>query len=408
MATMHRPSSSPRAPRKRASTILSVLALLVACGPDQPADPGETAADVPGDGLVILVDEDAGASDASLDAGPVRPYYHDFGRVPDGEVVSHVFRLENRDPNPVAILAVKPGCGCTLSRVRTTDAEGNLVRGAPKSVQGKPLVTVLPGRVAEVELQIDTRILSSKNVDKTLTTLVTTDSPNSYYITLETHIFAAKPFHIVPNGLNFGRVPLAGEGVKSCDVVRAPGFDVVLGELLSAPPGIRTEISPDPDAPRPLWRVTAFFTPEVEGPLGRWTGRLLFQVLRPDGTEAKPLEIPLQADRSPDLVPDPLRLVFVADEDGAAGEVVLSSLLPGHLFGVRDLRVTDPELAPLFETSFEPAGSVRDGRSGSWTLRLRVQHAGDVREIVRGELLATLDDPQHESVRVVFVVHPGA
>lgn len=38
---------------------------------------------------------------------------HDFGRIVQGEQVSHRFSFRNTGTNPLQIVAVKPSCGCT-------------------------------------------------------------------------------------------------------------------------------------------------------------------------------------------------------------------------------------------------------------------------------------------------------
>jgi hypothetical protein len=38
---------------------------------------------------------------------------HNFGEIPEGEKVSHVFKFRNSGQNPLKVENVKPSCGCT-------------------------------------------------------------------------------------------------------------------------------------------------------------------------------------------------------------------------------------------------------------------------------------------------------
>ncbi|MEM0998531.1 MAG: DUF1573 domain-containing protein [Bacteroidota bacterium] len=38
---------------------------------------------------------------------------HNFGEIPEGEKVSHVFKFRNTGANPLKVSNVKPSCGCT-------------------------------------------------------------------------------------------------------------------------------------------------------------------------------------------------------------------------------------------------------------------------------------------------------
>lgn len=38
---------------------------------------------------------------------------HDFGKITEGEKVSHVFKFKNTGANPLVVSQVQPSCGCT-------------------------------------------------------------------------------------------------------------------------------------------------------------------------------------------------------------------------------------------------------------------------------------------------------
>jgi len=39
---------------------------------------------------------------------------HDFGKITQGEKVSHVFKFKNTGENPLELTQVQPSCGCTI------------------------------------------------------------------------------------------------------------------------------------------------------------------------------------------------------------------------------------------------------------------------------------------------------
>jgi|ERR1035437_2517332 hypothetical protein len=39
---------------------------------------------------------------------------HDFGKITQGEKISHVFKFKNTGENPLVITQVQPSCGCTI------------------------------------------------------------------------------------------------------------------------------------------------------------------------------------------------------------------------------------------------------------------------------------------------------
>lgn len=382
---------------------LLFLALASCAEADAPTD-GREAPAATGEGLVLLPAEE------SL-VGPIaegaleRPYYHDFGEVRDGASVSHAFRLENRDPVPVTIQKITAACGCAVPSVRYVGADGVAVEGSPS---GRGDVITLPaGVIAELEIRIDTATMTTKNAHKTLTTLVTTDSAARRYITLETHIFVQKLFDLVPSGVNFGRVPLNGEAVGSCTIVQAVGSDLELGEILSAPVGVELEVERADPLGRPSWKLTARITPEAGTQPGRWTGEVVLSTRDGAGTEDEPLVLGLQADLAPDIVTSPPSLILVARDAQSAAQVVVSTLLPGHSFGVRETRFVAQDHAALFDLVCEPTEPATSGRSSSWTLRLTSRTPEAVTEVLRGEVELMLDDPQHESLRVKYVAHPA-
>ena len=379
-------------------------------GTDAPAPAAEGEV-VAGEGLVILPDPEA---EATVEPGsaPYRPYYHSFGTVREGRVVDHTFLLENRDPNPVAIHRIKPACGCVVPSVRYREEDGTVVEGRRQTLlkPDEDLIVIPPGAVCELLIRIESDKSATKNAHKTLTTLVTTDSPNSRYLQLETHIFVQKRFDLIPNGIDFGRVPLSGASTKSCEIVQAVGSDQEIVELVSHPEGVDVSLEFQGGFARGLWRLTAQLQPGLASQTGRWTDEIVFSVIDGEGEPDEPLVLGVQADFSPDIVNVPARLVFVARDGTSNGRVEVRSLLPGHRFGVREVVFADAAHAELFEASFEPVEGQTAPRASSWLLTVRPRATSGalaLSGVQRGELILSLDDPQYPEVRVIYVIHPA-
>ena len=387
-------------PRPAHLSPLGALVLLAASGCDAAPDATHAAA---GRGLVFVSTEDS--TIGPLPGTPAaRPYFHDFGSVPDGVVVEHVFRLRNTDPGPVAIKRIVSSCGCTVPLVRYVDADGRVVEGEPTSSGADELISIPPGALAEIELRVDTGDIRLKNIDKLLMVTVTTDSENGYYIQLETHILVSRPFETVPHGFDFGRVPVNGGAARSVEVVQAGGFDHAITEVLEHPTGVMVELVPADRLGRRVWTVTARIEPPLA--LGIWRGELRLGTRTVAGEPGRELVIPMTAMGVLDIQCDPARLAFRADPE-TAGEFLatLSSLLPGHRLRVVGAEV-EAEHAELLSLSFEPVEPAAEGRSGNWGLVMRTRPPFPAaEEILRGDARLTLDDLQNPEVVVPYVVH---
>ena len=126
------------------SRVLSLLGAIVACvwQVGGPAPDFAHAAPTP---PTILVDQ------------PV----FDFGKVPEGGVIRHVFKVKNTGGTPLEIKSVSAACGCTAA--------------APREKQ------IAPGRTGEIEVKFDTRNRPGRN-EKTVT--VVSSDPKTPSLTL--------------------------------------------------------------------------------------------------------------------------------------------------------------------------------------------------------------------------------
>jgi len=383
-------------PVLRAPALLALLLLPVACGPAEPA----VAA---GRGLEILPYD--GPLAPGVETRDPRPYYHDFGTVPDGETLTRVFRLRNTDPGEVAITKVVPSCGCTVPALRVLHADGRVEAGLPVRSKAEKLAVVPSGAVAELEVRVETRDMITKNTHKLETIRVQTDSPNGYYLTFELHLFVQQPFAVVPGTLAFGEVPEDGGGSAKVEIVQAGNLAHELGELRAPPAGLAVDLVKEIRQGKALWTLSARLEPPLaRGPL-RETLRIATRDAR--GEPGRDLEVPLTASVVGALLTDPQRIVFrrPAGDERASGSAELFSLLAGHRLRVLGVDVPEPHRG-LLAAAFEPVDAEDGGHSERWRITLTLAGSAAVDEILAGTLTVRLDDPQHPSFALDYVVHP--
>jgi hypothetical protein len=380
--------------RAAAVPALWLVPLLGACSPAEPAGGG---------GLVILPDR--GPLAPGVETRDPRLNFHDFGRVPDGDVVRRVFRLRNDDPVPVTIERVVPGCGCTVGSLRLVAADGRRVPGEPIGSRSRKLLVIPPGGLGELELEIDTRRLATKNTDKLIITNVSTDSRNSFYLSFELHIFVEKPFAVVPGMIQLGKVARSAGGEGKVEIVRDPnsGYVHEVTEILELPPGVQAELFREQRAGSDVWVLRAGFVPPLTPGLESAVLRLATRT--EEGQPGRTLEIPLQAQVVEDLAAEPERLVFAAARaENARGEVLLFSRLAGQRLRVLGLELTEEQRA-LFDATLVPEDLDDAGASARWRVTLATRPPLPAEPVLSGKIMIRLDDPQYSSFELPYVVH---
>jgi len=383
----------------RTSALLPTLLLSLLLG--SLAAPGCGTSQAKGAGLVLL------PGDEPLPAGVLqrdpRLNFHDFGHVPDGDVVSHVFRMQNGDPGPVTIQRVVPGCGCTVASLRYTSADGTIIPGQSIGSKSQKLLVIPPGVVAELELKIDTRQLATKNVDKLIITNVTSDSPNGYYLSFEVHILVEKAFEITPGMIQLGRVPKNAGADGALDIVPARGFTLEVDRIQEFSPGVHAELAREERLGTPLWTLHAGFDAPLA--LGLHQAKVVLATRTATGEAGRPLEVALVAQVVDDLAADPERIVFSAPRaERANGQAQVFSLLAGQRLKVLGVELPEAQ-RELFEVSCGPQEPDPEGKSLRWTVSLTTRPPLPPDAVLSGKLLLRLDDPQHERFELPYVVH---
>ncbi|HAQ39129.1 MAG TPA: DUF1573 domain-containing protein [Saprospirales bacterium] len=92
---------------------------------------------------------------------------HDFGKVMEGDIVTHVFKFKNTGDEPLILKDVKASCGCTAPSWSRTP--------------------IAPGKKGEIEVRFDTKgrgQAGGKPESKRITVTANTD-PNPTYLTIK-------------------------------------------------------------------------------------------------------------------------------------------------------------------------------------------------------------------------------
>ena len=381
---------------------LATLGPLAACGSDAP----QAAASDTQWGLVVIPEDPAhhGVLPEDLEAQGIRPYYHDFGRVPVGETIQHVFQLENTDPQPVTITRMQASCGCTKPSIRYVDADGREVKGT-SGRDGKVLV-VPPGEVAELSFRIDTKKTQplSHNTGKLYTVTMVTDSPNRAHLRLETHVLVENAFQVTPNPIDLGRVPASAGGEATTDIIQLAGIGARIVGVGPLPGGVEAEVVEQEVLGRPVWTLQVSLVPPMDkGPVQH---EIELMTEDPEGLPYFPLPIEVRAYAVDDIEWSPIRFVLrgAAEGDGAPESVLtLYSLLSGE-----DLKITAARLEGQgtdgLELTYRALAPDTRGRSKRWELTLRPRPSfGDA--IVRGEAVIELEG--HDPVRIDVIANPN-
>ncbi len=326
--------------------------------------------------------------------GQARPYYHDFGAVPDGEVAQHVFRLRNSDPVPVTISRMSPSCGCTVPFVSYTNADGVVVQG--DATNEPEILTVPPGALVELGVVIDSVRIREKNVHKLMQVRVTTTSEADPFLTLECSILVEQPFRALNTDLR--RMPVSVGGKTTAQVLPVGSSGARIAALGAVPDGLVASLVQEEG--RDAWRVEVEALPPI--PLGIFQREIELQSETKDGMPGRPFLLRISGGGIADVELRPPQVILRegGDDGGKEALVTLAANVPGMR---------------LLVLSAEPGGSARDsirvefepvepdsaGRSSQWNLRVRaLPDAVDKR--FSGTVVVRTDDPQHPELSLTY------
>lgn len=376
---------SPRAPcfrPPRAVLPLLLLALALALASACAREGASAASPELGRGRGLLI--------RNPSSDPTRPYYHSFGRVPLGRIVSHTYELVNTDPAPVTVHRITPACSCTLGRAWCVAADGVRSEG---SLAQDPVIVVPPGAVLHLEFRLDSRAVQHKNVDRLSTVALACDSPNQPFMHLEMHSLVEVALQATPLPLELRELPRSAGGGGTASLARAvPGSAVRVLGLRSASPGLSASIEERELFGERVWLVHVEVEPGL--PLGPLLGEVVLDVSGADGGgEGEPFTLPVRARIVEDVVLLPAALAFGRFDptEGARVEARVQALVPGERIRVEGA-ILEGEGVESIEVDWSPIEPDALGRSSTWVLRLRAPPALAGTKL-RGKLRVELDHP---------------
>jgi hypothetical protein len=348
-------------------------------------------------GLVVVVQEDEFEQ---------RPGYFDFGVVENGKIPHHTFVLENKDPRPVTIQKVDPGCGCTVARIMRVETDGT--RTPPLAKNPLELLVLEPGMRAEIELRVDTTKVKVKNTDKLFMVRVSSNSVEKPYLTLECHLIVDMPWQIAPKSVNLQQIP-QGAGATGIVTIKALGqAGMTLGEVLSTPEGTTTTLARQAHFSEAVWTLEAGFTPPVE--LGLQGFDVMIETFTKDGIPGEPLQVRVSGTVTPDVSFVPPRLMLRPNPKGVGVKTdqgigltigKLRTLLSGHTFRVIGFRITGDHADDL-EFNATPVRPNQNGASKEWDLSLMAKYSLTASQFT-GTIEIELDDPQFKKMELPYV-----
>ncbi len=330
-----------------------------------------------------------------------RPYFHDYGNVPFGQAVTHVYDLLNTDPEPVVIRSVQGGCAC----IRVTSIDAHLPDGS--EIQGKvrskeEVLTVPPGALVKMAVRMDTSQLRDPNKDKLEILRLSTSSPNTPFPTFELHVKSQQLFQITPRRLVLGDVPTTSGKAGAIQIVTASFGDTArILRIESSGEHCEAELSEEVANGESLWTVHVR-VPEF-APKGALRDELVLVTTDEYGEGEEGRErVEILAQVTDDVVANPRMISFASLKLGEAAKASckLVALVPGARLLVENVSI-EGEKSDSLEVEAVPLTPDASGAAVSWELHL---HANDKLPAGRfaGNLIVSLDDSQTPEVKVPY------
>jgi hypothetical protein len=265
---------------------------------------------------------------------------HDFGKVPQGEIARHNFKIKNIGDEPLEITEVKPACGCTTA--------------------GEWTRTIAPGETGTIPIQFDTGHFSGA-VSKTIA--VVTNDPEHRQTTLEikaaiwTPVQVETPVLIFPALSNPNEVSTRSTKIRTqvegavtlSDLTNdSPLFKA---ELKESVPGREYDLNVTTVAPLPEGTHVAHLTMKSSNPkMPHVTAQAVVTVLPP--VQVAPTEVMFATEK---LAASEKRYVVVLNHRGADLKV---SDVKTNVPGVESAMNTTPDgrqttIALTFPAGFE-------------------------------------------------------
>jgi hypothetical protein len=284
---------------------------------------------------------------------------HDFGPVPRGPTVTHIFRLTNRTGEAIHISGLRVSCGCVSASADRAD--------------------VAPGQQAAVVADMDTRRFSGQ---RTVTIYVQLDRPRWEEERLSVRAESRDDVSLSPESFAFGQARRGSSPTASVDLGVLGGGDwrvVDAGCDSSYVKANAEEISRD--GGRVVYRVTATLRPDT--PIGAWYTDVW---LNTTSAVAPRVRVPLTVEVTPSLSVSPSIADLGTIKKGAEAQqkVLVRGVKPFRITSVlgTDDRLSVTDASPESKQVHVLTIKLKGGAPGDLrrTLRLRTDQKdeGDV------------------------------
>jgi hypothetical protein len=272
----------------------------------------------------------------------------DFGSVPRGPTLTHLFRLTNNTNSTIHIASMRVSCGCTSANAMQAE--------------------LAPGQSTAIQAQMDTRRFTGA---KSVTIYVQFDRPSWEEVRLWVQANAHDDLSLTPEALNLGKAKrgTAPSGATTVTFLGNPGWQVLevqresnyvvtnLQELRRQ----GTEVS---------YQLTA--TIRSDAPVGKWFSDLW---LRTNNPAMPRVRVPLTVEIEAPLTVSPTTVVLGQLKAGTESErrVIVRGVKP---FRITAVKGTDGDLS--VKDSTEEAKPIH-----VLTVRLKATKAGELSKLLR-------------------------
>ncbi|HML79908.1 DUF1573 domain-containing protein [Geobacter sulfurreducens] len=169
-----------------------------------------------------------------------KPFF-DFGTIPQGKKLDHVFTLKNKGDSPLSIVRTKSSCGCTVISL--------------------PRKTIEPGGSVELKTTFDSTTFGGK-VTKTIT--VETNDPANPNYTLTLTGVVSEVLVVVPRQLNLGQIKAGTSGVFTVTMENKGNRPVKITSVTSPMPQVKATAGKQTIKPGESTSITMSVAPRPE------------------------------------------------------------------------------------------------------------------------------------------------
>ena len=202
----------------------------------------------------------------------------DFGSVPRGPTLSHLFHFTNHSKDWVHVAGVRVSCGCTSATALDTD--------------------VAPGKTGAILAQLDTLLFRGS---KAVTIFVTFDRPQWDEVHLLVQAYGRDDIAVTPESFAFGQVHHNTTPANTVNVSLVGNSQLQIVDARCESNYVRATVRPiRHDESEVSYQVTARLRSDT--PVGKWYTDVW---LRTNDPNSPRIRVPLTVDVEPSLVVSP-------------------------------------------------------------------------------------------------------